>query len=411
MLKQNKTALFLLVPLLAAFAWGLVTLFSLRFAAGDSQPEYSSLRADPLGTKALYESLHPILPTRRNYLPLQKIPDDQPATLIVAGVKADDLDVPRDELRHLESFLHRGGRVVITLYPIYQKVFTNRLGAAANKPKPARGTNKDGTPKDDPFLKNFETAQFGKEWGFGLTYLAVKKSNTVWQATTVTSTDSNRPPASLSWHSALCFDALDPAWRVIYERGNKPVIIERKRGAGSIVLATDSYFLSNEALRNERHAALLAWVVGAGPQIIFDETHLGVMEEAGIAALGRKYRLHGLLAGLLLLGALFVWKNAAAFGPARDAERDTDHVVGKDTASGFVNLLRRGIVPAALLPLCVEEWKKSRHLDRQHSAERLARADAALAANYQRDPLEAYRNVSRILNEKYQPPKKPEVKK
>ena len=409
MLRQNKTALLLLVPLLAAFGWGLVALFNLRFAAGDAQPEYSSLRSDPLGTKALYESLAPILPVERNLRPLLKIPDDQPATLLFAGVKQNDLDLPWAEFKHLEGFLQRGGRIVITLYPSYQMTFTNsaKLMKRVRNP-PARRKEKN----DDPFLKNLEEVQLGKEWGFGVIFDRLKKPpGDAWQPVSVSSTDPNRVPASLSWHSALCFSALDPAWRVIYERNGQPVLIERKRGAGSIVLATDSYFLSNEAMRAERHPALLAWIAGTSPRVIFDETHLGVAEDPGIAALARKYRLHGLLAGLLLLGALFIWKNAAAFGPPRAADTDGNHVLGKDSASGFVNLLRRGIAPAALLPLCVEEWKKSRHLDRQHSAERLARADAALAAQYQSNPVEAYRNVSRILNEKHSPRKAGEVPK
>ncbi|MST95172.1 MAG: DUF4350 domain-containing protein [Pedosphaera sp.] len=411
MLKQHKAALLLLVPLLAAFGWGLIALFNLRFAAGDAQPEYSSLRADPLGTKALYESLKPLLPVRRNLQPLLKIPDDQPATLLFAGVEADDLDLPWADFKHLESFLQHGGRVVITLYPSYTGISSTNLKAVM-RGQPVSPQRQGKDTKDDPFLKNFETAQFEKEWGFGVIHDALKKTpGGGWQAVNVTSTDTNRNPASLSWHSALCFSGLDPAWRVIYQRRDQPVLIERKRGAGSIVLATDSYFLSNEAMRNERHAALLAWVVGRSPRVIFDETHLGIAEDPGIAALARKYRLHGLLAGLLLLGALFIWKNAAAFGPPRAADTDGDHVLGKDSVSGFVNLLRRGIAPAALLPLCVEEWKKSRHLDRQHSAERLARADAALAANYQRNPVEAYRTVSRILNEKHQPRKTGEVPK
>jgi hypothetical protein len=45
---------------------------------------------------------------------------------------------------------------------------------------------------------------------------------------------------------------LDSNWRVLYERGGYPVLIERVFGSGSIVLCSDSYFLSNEALRRER---------------------------------------------------------------------------------------------------------------------------------------------------------------
>ena len=39
------------------FVLGVIYLFLLRFEAGDVYPPYSSLRADPLGTMAWYESL------------------------------------------------------------------------------------------------------------------------------------------------------------------------------------------------------------------------------------------------------------------------------------------------------------------------------------------------------------------
>jgi len=81
------------------------------------------------------------------------------------------------------------------------------------------------------------------------------------------------------------------------------------------VLAADSYFTSNEALLHERHPKLLAWLVGAGTRAVFDETHLGVAENPGMAALARKYRLHGVAAVLLLLAVLHVWGSAASLLP------------------------------------------------------------------------------------------------
>jgi hypothetical protein len=124
------------------------------------------------------------------------------------------------------------------------------------------------------------------------------------------------------------------AWRVIYALDDRPVVIERRLGAGHIVLCSDSYFASNEALRRERHPDLLAWVIGARRRVAFDETHLGVMERPGVATLAWKYRLHGLIAGILLLAALFVWKNSVSFVPPYDeaGESSGELVTGKDSA-------------------------------------------------------------------------------
>ena len=69
MQKNNTIAAAGLVLLLLIFAAGVAHLFALRFESGDVYPAYSSLRSDPLGTKALYESLENIasLSVSRNY--------------------------------------------------------------------------------------------------------------------------------------------------------------------------------------------------------------------------------------------------------------------------------------------------------------------------------------------------------
>ena len=57
MLKKDKTLRWLLPALIVVFGAGVIRLFQLRFEAGDVYPPYSSYRADPLGTRALYQSL------------------------------------------------------------------------------------------------------------------------------------------------------------------------------------------------------------------------------------------------------------------------------------------------------------------------------------------------------------------
>ena len=166
-------------------------------------------------------------------------------------------------------------------------------------------------------------------------------------------------PQTLDWHSGVVFTNLDKAWRVIYARGSNAVIIERKFGRGSVVMATDSYFVSNEAMAKDRHADLLAWLIGANRNVVFDEAHLGIVETSGVAMLMRKYRLHGLAAGLILLAGLFIWKNSTSLVPPHTDGQRENLIIGKDAASGFVNLLRRSIAPRDLLATCFAEWKKS----------------------------------------------------
>jgi hypothetical protein len=206
----------------------------------------------------------------------------------------------------------------------------------------------------------------------------------------------------------MYFDRLGANWSVIYTRDKHPVLIERRFGSGSLVFAADSYFVSNEALRNDRHPKLLAWLAGRNTTVLFDETHLGVLETPGVATLVRNYRLHGFVIGLVLLAGLFVWKNTASFVPAYDediTETRNDAVAGRDSAAGFVNLLRRSISSADVLAVCFTEWKKARAHGRADLSARTERMAAAIAEeeakpDREKDPVESYRRIARILIER-----------
>jgi len=168
------------------------------------------------------------------------------------------------------------------------------------------------------------------------------------------------------------------------------------------VLASDSYFVSNEAMAKDRHADLLAWMIGANRTIYFDESHFGIVQSSGIATLMRQYHLEGLAAALALLAGLLIWRNSTSLVPPLIDEKEEHVVAGKDSASGFVNLLRRSIAPNAVLALCFAEWKKTGARSGTASARRIQQAEAVLAAENsvpgrQRDPVTAYRKISEIL--------------
>lgn len=132
----------------------------------------------------------------------------------------------------------------------------------------------------------------------------------------------------------------------------------RPLGAGSLALVADGYLLSNEALLEQRDSEMIAKLIGgAAPSFTFDEHHFGIEETGSVAALGRKYGLQGLAAGLLFLSILFVWKNSSSFLPGR--EPDDEIALGKSAASGFVNMLQRGVSTGDLASLCVQEWRRS----------------------------------------------------
>jgi hypothetical protein len=174
------------------------------------------------------------------------------------------------------------------------------------------------------------------------------------------------------------------------------------------VLATDSFYVSNEAMRTERAPDLLAWLTGSKGEVIFDETHLGVVERTGIAVLARRYNLHGAVIALIALALLFIWKNSVSFVPRTVHTKVAEPVLGRESAAGFENLLRRSVPERGLLQACLDEWHKTTAVDRRHSPARRDRIRAVVEAfNSAEKPNipDAYQEISRILNRHPQPSK------
>ncbi len=394
----------LLVLGAGAFGFGLYELFELRFAAGDVYPAYSSLRADPLGTMAFYESLErlPGLAVRRDFYAGNRLPEE-PHTcyLHLAAESTDWLLLPEDLTRAIDGFLARGGRLVITFLP--ENVSPFRFTPPAAPPPPTRSKKGSRQAKTDDAGMPAKIA-LKEHWGveFRRVPLAAGPGDTHQPALAENRTGLALP-STLRWHSALVLTNLDPAWQTIYGRGTNPVVVERRFGRGTVVVATDSYFVSNEALSKERHADLLAWVIGSARQVVFDEAHFGLVDRPGTATLIRKYRLHGLAAAFIVLAGLFIWKNASTFAPPFPPELDTEEIRGKEAAAGFVNLLRRNIAPRDLLGICFEQWSKSLPHSGHFSLDRVDRAQAvleaeALRAHTDQDPVRAYREVCHALH-------------
>jgi hypothetical protein len=402
----------LLLGCAAVFVFGLVQLFQLRFAAGDVYPAYSSLRADPLGTMAFYESLEKIpgLSVRRDFSAANRLPEErQTVYLHLAGNRYEWNEMPNDLFREIQGYLSRGNRLVITFFPQTElAIFHYRGEAKTNSVKSAKSKDEKMTPpKPAPKKKKVPDEEdswiaLEDEWNFHTDFKKLAPEGDTYAPASVVNQTDLPLPKTLDWHSGIIFTNLDKSWRVIYARGTNAVVIEREFGRGSVVMATDSYFASNEAMAGDRHADLLAWLLGPGRNIVFDEAHFGIVDTAGVAVLMRKYRLHGLAAGLILLAGLFIWKNSTSLVPPLADEARENVVAGKDASSGFVNLLRRSIAPRDLLATCFIEWKKSNAQKGKMSAARFQQAEAIFASenslpNKDRSPVQTYRKISEIL--------------
>src|SRR6185503_11076490 len=129
---------------------------------------YSSLRADPLGVKALYESIDPLLPARRNLQTLSKLGDGRETTLLWLGEDARKLRFSEDDFDHLETFVRTGGRLVLAALPIPKKPL--RSGFVP----PARGKRAIvGAPTNAPSMGDEldpRTISIKDRWDLSLDY-------------------------------------------------------------------------------------------------------------------------------------------------------------------------------------------------------------------------------------------------
>jgi hypothetical protein len=334
-----------------AFLDGIARLFTLRFEVGDVFPPYSTLRGDPLGAKIFYESLRalPEIGAERNEKPLARFLAGDDTTLFFLGAKP--ISWGESQVVALENFVAKGGRLVLTFHP--QEKPPDWISPPFPEKSPAKNSSPTPTP-EEPTEKILSQGDLAKRWQFKIGYrdgsVDTEAKNQI---------GSILEPA-VRWHSAMYFRAVAEPWHVVYAVDGHAVVIERSSGRGTAVLASDSYFISNEAMRADRNPALLAWLAGKSRRLVFDETHHHVFEQPGVATLLRKYRLHGLIAGLLVLVGLFVWKSAASFLPRDRVSGGAGEVIaGRDAYSGFTNLLRRGLRPRDLLPVCLAEWRRS----------------------------------------------------
>lgn len=391
---KPRIALVILVVLGAVLVFGVAQLFQWRLSSGDVFPKYSSMRDDPLGLGVLHDALSqmPEMRVERNLDPLSALPEHPARTIVLAGTLASDWSkVTRDEFDALNAAVRSGSRLVIAFraQAAAEKSEAAKKGAKKPEPKSAEKKSSDDT---EPGRSLPEFVDLQRHWG------AQPKARWLMQsdggAIRVGDAAVQNLPLRIPWASDTYFE-LDPAagWRVVYRRGGSPVMVERSLGKGSIVLAGDSYFLSNEALQRDRSTALLAWVVGPLRRVTFDESHLGVVAHPGVAALARRYGLWAAGFSLLLLAGLFVWQRGVWFVPPAPEVEEVE--LSYHPAAGLHALLQRSVPPTELVAASVAEWRQTaRESDRQRVEQALA------AAPKQASPPELYNLLVRALRKR-----------
>jgi uncharacterized protein DUF4350 len=410
----------LLVGVLALMALGFAYLYSLRIERGDVFPAYSSLRSDPLGTRALYDSLEELPGIRidRRFQPLKDLAAGSPRTILVAGMSPSQWTaLSGRDFAALDGAVRSGSRLVLALQADFAGDKKSRIDddddedlPPSDKEKVKEKENADPSkmkkppapPRDPPApraRRDFVIPAAGdidasvdlkRLWGIDLQKLARINYD---KGAALEASSPRDLPAKLRWESDSYFNVSTGApWRVIYRSLGKPVVLEAQFGRGTIVVAADSYLLSNEGLLNDRSTHLLSWLIGPNDRVEFDESHLGVIEDVGIAALGRRYGLAYAAGTLLLLAVLFIWKRTALFVPPLDEEAgaalDCSHTAALEA------LLLRSVPAAELISACANEWRATA------PALSKSRLEAVLGAVGRDKSTEAYNAAVRALRRK-----------
>src|ERR1700722_11576287 len=180
--------------------WGLEQVVVSPLETGAAYPEYSSLRSDPQGTMALYESLSKVMKVDRLYKSRLRSDPGEGTTIFVLGVEPVAwAKLKSDTLKQYEELTAKGARLVIAFLPVAE-------------------------PWKDADARPVES-----RWHIRFTYKELHVEH-----------------GEIPKESAL---ELKPGaeWKKLDEGA-----FERPLGKGSVVLVSESYPLSNEGLREEK---------------------------------------------------------------------------------------------------------------------------------------------------------------
>jgi hypothetical protein len=389
-MRADRLSLGALLLLVAGFAAGIGFLARERYTRGDGYPAGSSYRTDPLGSRALHDALGEIdgVTVRRHTGPASRLTGG-PGTTVLLLAAGDGLgSADPDLVRAAEAIALGGGRLVVSLPARAAHWYdededddddtADEAGTARDgddvprqeEKKEANAPGKEQDAKPWPFQPAKPKAPpLSARWGFSL--LPCPRQ--------LDPTDPAIPVESigieedLPWRGGDCLEALSEPWRPLYTRQGHVAAAERPLGRGTLVLLADGYVLSNEALLFDPRPGAIALFIGPARTILFEESHHGVVERPGVAALVGRYHLRGALAILALLFALWVWWAAAPLVPAEGAGAGAASRAGREASAGLLSLLRRGVPAKRLMAACVEEWRKAFAPSRPAAAEALLR--------------------------------------
>jgi len=392
---NNRIAWVGLGALLSAFAAALLWMVNLRLDRGEGFPPYSSSRADPLGTRVLYETLErlPGVPAARNYRSLDRFKAPEDSVLFVIH-----LDNTFQTTRELHEIAGAGTHVIVALDGVgrwnpQQKTAPEERSQERHDDEPP--TEEAGDPSEpDPAAEKPEPEVKSKLSGQTVPFQPLHPPLVPLHRILTPELCGDGPDGPLPWYGNRAFEmsASPNHWEILHRIEGKPVAMTRECGRGRVTVFSDSYLFSNEAMSRHPAVPLLVKLIGGRKQVVFDESVHGQVENPGVASLVHKHGFAGFFWMLLLVGLLAFWRHAGppeTFLRTRIDEKPLDA-----PQSTLHSLLLRHIPTGALVRTALELHRKD--VERRGSVETRRRAQAAVL-DTSLDPVRSYNLLRNTL--------------
>ncbi len=344
------------------FVYGVFELVSLRFMKGDKYPKYSSFRADPMGIKGLYDSLSELesIDVKRNLTSLKEsnLPYAN-SVLFVTGIMSD-----ADNWKNDKDYYHyilKGGRLVIFFSQKARGFYVEDDTLKKSEMTTESKEMENGGGKEKEVVHKVKEQKYCK-FGFALkrfNNLAYSKKSAELADIKLLERINDKTLTFYTNNHLLTSPKED--WNILYKYRDKPMIIEKKIGKGSLIVSSMSYCISNEGLQKYMPVEFITHILKKRKLIVFDEFIHGIKEQKNIAWLARKYNLIFLLINIMIVILLFIWKN---FNSIKNIETTYSYDSSSiyqihNNNNGIINLLKNFISQKVLIKECITECQKT----------------------------------------------------
>lgn len=351
---------------------GMSWIFVRLSHKGLTYPPYSSFSSEPKGLRAIYECYSELnnINVERSFKSFEKTIKPENCLHIGAALQAKSIDfVPKEAFESLDSTIRSGSTLLLTINPksrFFSFLLDNlKIDSTNNDSTKKDSLNADTTSSDlissnekDETYSTDQIVSFSKKWNF---YLKKEKLETDSITISVDSNYSSHIGNRYISKSPFFFDVADSIWEILATRKDMPVLIRRELDKGTLILSSDTYFLTNESLAYNRNSQLLYFLAKDKNNIIFHEAHLGLIEKTGIIDLMNKYGITGLFIGIVILFLLYVWKSTNPIMVLKYSVDETNE--NKSTYSkfgGLSGMIYKHTKKEHIIDTSISEWLKSK---------------------------------------------------